>query len=34
GQLVGAIDSLVGRMGFAIAAETIELSGVCAACQS
>ena len=34
GQLDGAIESLVGRMGFAIAAETIELSGVCAACQS
>ena len=33
-QLDGAIDSLVGRMGFTIAAETIELSGVCAACQS
>jgi Fur family zinc uptake transcriptional regulator len=34
GQLDGAISQLAGRAGFAIANETIELSGRCAACQS
>ena len=34
GQLDGAISRLAGRAGFAIADETIELSGLCAACQS
>lgn len=34
GQLDGAISGLAGRTGFAVAAETIELSGLCAACQS
>ncbi len=34
GQLDGAISRLAGRAGFAIAAETIELSGLCAACQT
>ena len=34
GQLDGAISQLAGRTGFAIATETIELSGRCAACQS
>ena len=34
GPLEGAIEGLVGRMDFAIADETIELSGICSACQS
>ncbi|MBL6951623.1 MAG: transcriptional repressor [Alphaproteobacteria bacterium] len=33
GQLDGAISGLAGRAGFAIADETIELSGLCAACR-
>ena len=34
GQLDGAISGLAGRAGFAIAEETIELSGLCAACRN
>jgi Fur family zinc uptake transcriptional regulator len=34
GQLDGAISGLAGRAGFAIADETIELSGLCAACRT
>ena len=33
GQLNGAISGLAGRAGFAIAGQTIELSGLCAACR-
>jgi len=33
GQLNGAISGLAGRAGFAIADQTIELSGLCAACR-
>ena len=33
GALEGAIEGLVGRMDFAIEDETIELSGICSACQ-
>ncbi|MDP7548969.1 MAG: Fur family transcriptional regulator, partial [Alphaproteobacteria bacterium] len=34
GQLNGAISGLAGRAGFTIADETIELSGLCAACRN
>ena len=33
GPLEGAIEGLVGRLDFAITDETIELSGICSACQ-
>jgi len=33
GPLEGAIEGLVGRLDFTIAGETIELRGVCSACQ-
>ena len=33
GQLDGAISGLAGRTGFSVADETIELSGLCAACH-